>query len=95
MNKYWFRLKSVLISIIVFVMTNAYLIYIISRYIMDNTIASVIVLFANEVFILLGIMAYFIADTRLVAKDEVRQLRYIVNNLENVEMKITKKRSKK
>lgn len=78
MLNYWFKLKGVIVSLLVFFVTNAYLIYILSKYVADKTTGYLIVLITNEIFIFIGVLFYMVYDVRLRLNDKMEELEYII-----------------
>lgn len=78
-TNYWYKVKPILLTVITFLLLNGYLIYIVSRYIMDVTTRSVIVLITNEILIMLGIVTYLVIETRIYVNSQIEHIRNSVN----------------
>lgn len=75
-NKYGYKLKPLIIIITLFVLTNGYLFYLMSRYIVNNTISSLIVLIVNEIFIIIGILYYLLFEMKIDFEVRLKELEY-------------------
>jgi len=75
-NKYGYKLKPLIIIITLFVLTNGYLFYLMSRYIVNNTISSLIVLIVNEIFIIVGILYYLLFEMKIDFEVRLKELEY-------------------
>ena len=78
MSNYWFKLKGLVISILIFFMSNAYLVYILSKYVNDKTTGYLIVFTSNEIFIFLAVLYYIVYDLKLRLRDNLEEIRYIL-----------------
>jgi len=78
MLNYWFKLKGVVISLLIFFVTNAYLIYILSKYVLDPITGYLIVFITNELFIFIGILFYLVYSIKLQVYDKLEEIDYII-----------------
>ena len=80
MNKNWFKLKPLFISIVVFFIMNSYLMFVVSRYIIDVDIRNTILLLAFEVFIILAVIVYVLIEFKIRYETDIHNIKYISRN---------------
>jgi len=78
MLNYWFKLKNTIYSLLIFFVTNAYLIYVLTKYVSDPITGSLIIFITNELFIFIGVLFYLIYDLKLKTKDRLNEIEYLV-----------------
>jgi len=86
MNKYWFKIKGSILTISVILLSNAYLIFLLTKYVVDTTISSIFILLTNEIFLFVGILFYFYYELKVKLDIQLEEQRHITKRL-NKEIK--------
>ena len=73
MTKYWFKIKGVMLTVFIILISNAYLIYLLSTYIVDKTTGAVLVFITNEIFIFIGILFYMYYSLKVEVKLKLQE----------------------
>jgi len=81
MLNYWFKLKSASIYLLIFFITNAYLVYILIKYLVPKTTGYLFIFVTNEIFIFIGVLFYLVYDTKLKVNDKLDELEYLTKRL--------------
>lgn len=81
MTKHWFKIKNAVMTILVVLISNAYLIYLLTQYVIDKTIASILVLLTNEIFMFIGILFYLFYDLKYKLDLQLQEQRYVLKSI--------------
>ena len=77
-NNNFYKIKSTVIAIIVFFVLNAYLVYSLTRYVIDKSVMTLFILIGNEMFLFMGVLFYLMISFKLEVKDYLEQIEYTI-----------------
>ena len=77
-NNNFYKIKSTVIAIIVFFVLNAYLVYSLTRYVIDKSVMTLFILIGNEMFLFMGVLFYLMISLKLEVKDYLEQIEYTI-----------------
>jgi len=81
MSKYWFKIKGAFLTIFIILVSNAYLVYLLSRYIVDKTTGSVLIFVTNEIFIFIGILFYLYYSLKVETELKLKEFELLLNGV--------------
>ena len=79
MTKYWFKIKGAMFTIFIILVSNAYLVYLLSNYVVDKTTGAVLVFITNEIFIFMGILFYMYYNLKVEIKLKLQEQYVLIN----------------
>jgi len=76
--KNWYKLKGFVISLVIFLLLNAYLIYILSRYVGDKSTMTLFILLSNEMFLFIGILFFLYYKLKIEMERRFEIMEYVL-----------------
>jgi len=80
-SKYYFKLKNLFLPVVFLLLVNAYLVYLLTKYVISNEISTILILIVNEISIFIGILFYLYLQLNVKLEYKLKEMTYYVKRL--------------